>query len=246
MGKWNVIKDIYEGANWLNGAVLEHPKSMETRNGEDGHVGWGMAGVGADLVGFMHTVAPYMTGAKIAAAAEVPIIQAGLFTMMVMANTCGFGEPDEGGYFDQGSNKYAGLKSQLESAKRPETWEGDAAKEYEDRNTEHVKRAGELGRLDAMLRDAIKSEADQLDVTRKMLDRCQTSLGLCIVPAVALNFYLPWGPAASLAFQVASVAATLPPAEWRYLDLIDNSARNATLIRRAGAGYDQVAAQAQF
>ncbi|WP_082941583.1 EspA/EspE family type VII secretion system effector [Mycolicibacterium peregrinum] len=246
MSKWSVIQDLYEGANWLNGAVLEHPPSMDTRDGKDGHVGWGLAGVGADAVGFMHTVAPYMTGAKIAAAAEVPIIQAGLLTMMIMANTCGFGKPDAGGYFDQGSSKYAGLKTEVESAKRPDTWEGDAANEYEARNTEHTKHADELRRLDEMVRDAVKSEAEQNEVTRKMLDRCQTSLGLCIIPAVALNFYLPWGPAASLAFQVASVAATLPPAEWRYLDLIDNSARNATLIRRAGAGYDQVAAQAQF
>ncbi|MGV0807262.1 EspA/EspE family type VII secretion system effector [Mycolicibacterium setense] len=244
MSKWSVIQDLYEGANWLNGAVLDHPQSMDTRNGKDGHVGWGMAGVGADAVGFMHTVAPYMTGAKIATAAEVPIIQAGLLTMMVMANTCGFGEPDKGGYFDQGAKKFDEAKSKLDSANRPESWDSDAAKEYDARSREHAARADRLRKSDEAIRDAIKSEAEQNDVTRKMLDRCQTSLGLCIIPAVALNFYLPWGPAASLAFQVASVAATLPPAEWRYLDLIDNSARNATLIRRAGAGYDQVAAEA--
>jgi hypothetical protein len=102
-----------------------------------------------------------------------------------------------------------------------------------------------MAEVDRSVKEALEDEARQIDVTRKMLDRCQTVLGLAIPAAIALNAVPGWGQAASLAFQAAAVAGTVPPAEWRYLDLIDNSARNATVIRRAGAAYDQLAEDAR-
>ncbi|WKG04390.1 EspA/EspE family type VII secretion system effector [Mycolicibacterium sp. HK-90] len=236
--------DVYSSLNWANGLILDHPSGMDTRNGKDGHVGWGMAGVGSDFVGLVQSVGS-LGSTRLAGATATPIIQAALVVMMGMANSCGFGEPDKGGYFDQGASKFGEAKEKLEAATRPETWDSDAAKAYEVRNREHGWRADRLKAADEAIRDAIKSEAEQNGVTRKMLDRCQTTLGLAIVPAIALNAVPGWGQAASLAFQAAAVAGTLPPAEWRFLDLINNSAHNATVIRRAGATYDQVAAEAE-
>jgi hypothetical protein len=238
--------DAYSSLNWANGLILEHPKSMDTRNGQNGHVGWGLAGTGADLVGIMQPIAEW--GAKkfgnerIAAATATPIIQKALITMMVMGNTCGFGEPDKGGHFSNGATKFREAEDNLNSSTTtPPTWEADAAVEYGARNEEHAKRAARMAEIDDSVKEVLENEATQIDVARKMLDRCQTTLGLSIIPVLITRAIPPHGPALATLMEFAAVAATLPLAIDRYLDLIENSARNATLIRRAGAGYDQIA-----
>lgn len=236
--------DAYSWGNWGYG-MYDRGEGLQK---DDRHVGWAMAGYGNDAVGFVQPIgegiAKALGNARAAEAMATPIIQAGLFAMMAMSNTCGFGDPNTGDQFSQGAAKFGDVKNKLESAVRPASWDGDAANAYDARNREHSARVDRLKEADEAIKNAIKSEAEQNDVTRKMLDRCQTVLGLAIIPAIALNAVPGWGQAASLVFQTAAVAGALPPAEWRYLDLIDNSARNATLIRRAGATYDEVAAQA--
>ncbi|MFN6544259.1 EspA/EspE family type VII secretion system effector [Mycolicibacterium nivoides] len=233
--------DVYSSGNWVNGLILEHPKSAKE------HTGWAMAGIGADFVGFVQPVAE--AGAKkfgnerVAAATATPIIQKALIAMMVMGNTCGFGEPDKGGHFSNGAVKFNEASNALKSSTTPpSSWEGESSDRYGQRNDEHQGRAARMAEIDEAVKSALENEATQNDVTRKMLDRCQTVLGLSIVPAVVARAIPPAGPAIATGIEIAAVAATLPLAIDRYLDLIENSARNATLIRRAGAGYDQIAA----
>ncbi|MDV3125659.1 hypothetical protein M1247_12100 [Mycobacterium sp. 21AC1] len=238
--------DVYSSANWFNGLVNDHPSSM---GGNDGHVGWGMAGVGADFVGLLQPAAQEL-GTKLGAAnaakaAATPVIQAALLAMMGMANTCGFGDPDTGEAFNQGSDKFKETGQSLEATMSPDSWAGGSSDEYGKRNEEQQHRAARMAEIDGTVKDALANEAEQIDVTRKMLDRCQTTLGLSIVPAILAKAIVPGGPVISLGIEIAAVAATMPFALSRYKDLINNSAHNATLIRRAGAGYDQIAADAQ-
>lgn len=229
--------DIYSALNWGQGLV-ERPQSA----GE--HTGWAMAGVGADYVGLMQPLAEQgakkFNDARLASAAPTPIIRAGLLAMMGMSNACGFGGPEKGDRFAQGSEAFRAVSDTLGSTRPPDSWQGDASDTYNDRNREQQQRAAEMAKNDRTVKEVLDAEAEQVDVARKMLDRCQTTLGLSIPPAVALNFVAGWGPAASIVLQITAVAATLPPATTRFGLLASNAAHNATLIRRAGASYDQI------
>lgn len=65
------------------------------------------------------------------------------------------------------------------------------------------------------------------------------------MPALAWEVPPGAGEALSASIQLSVLAATLPACTGRYAQMIHDGARNATLVRRAGAGYDQVAAGAQ-
>lgn len=233
--------DIYSSLNWFNGLIREHPEGLED------HVNWSMAGFGADFVGLMQPLAEQggklAQSTNVASAAATPIIQKGLLALMAMSNTCGFGDPDEGGKFAESSGAFQSASDSMDATKPPHSWQGTSSDAYGDRNDEQRRRASQMAEVDSEIKAAIADEAEQVDVTRKMLDRCQTSMGLAIPIAIALKFAGPTGPAKSLLFEMATVAAAMPPALVRYTDLIDNSARNATLIRRAGATYDRIAAE---
>jgi hypothetical protein len=231
------LTDVYASLNYFYG-IPEHAKSASD------HTGWAMAGIGADFVGLMQPAvqagATALAAGRVAAAAATPIINAGLLTMMGMSNTCGFGNPDQGADFERGSASYQEVSRSHDGTKSPGTWQGGASDEYADRNDEQRRRAEALAEADETVKTVLAREAQQVDVARKMLDRCQTTLGLCIPPAIALNAVPGVGPAWSLAFQASSVAATLTPATVRYTQLIGQAAENATELRRAGATYDQI------
>lgn len=236
------LTDIYSSLNYFYG-IPEHAKSTGD------HVGWGLAGVGADFVGLLQpageATATALGAAKYATAAATPIINGGLLAMMGMANTCGFGEPDQGQDFEGSASAFHQVSDAHDGTRAPDTWEGDASDQYADRNDEQRRRAEALAEADATVQAVLADEAQQVDVARTMLDRCQTSLALCIPPAIALNLVPGWGQAASIAFQATAVAATLTPATARYTQLIGQAAENATQLRRAGATYDRIAEGAQ-
>lgn len=236
------LTDIYSALNWGQG-VVEHPQSA----GE--HTGWAMAGVGADFVGLTQALAEE-AGAKVgntrlAAAAATPIIRAGLLAMMGMSSACGFGGPEKGDRFGQGSEAFTTVSDALGSTKPPDSWQGDASGAYANRNHEQQRRADAMAEIDRTVKQVLDDEAEQVDVARKMLDRCQTSLGLAIPAALLAKTFPVGGAAISLGIEMAAVAATLPLAVDRFGNLAASAAHNATLIRRAGASYDEIASGAQ-
>jgi hypothetical protein len=235
------VTDVYSALNWGYG-VVEHPRSA----GE--HAGWAVAGVGADFVGLMQPLAEQgakkFGNARVASAAATPIIQAGLLAMMGMSNACGFGEPEKGDRFARGSEAFDGVGDELGSTTSPQSWQGDASDAYADRNHEQQRRAATLAEIDKTVKGVLDNEAEQVDVARKMLDRCQTVLGLSIPAAIVAKAIVPGGPAISLGIEIAAVGATLPLATARFGELVSNAAHNATLIRRAGASYDEITSAA--
>lgn len=233
--------DIYGGANWFYG-IPEHAKSAAD------NVGWSMAEIGTDYIGLMQTLGQVggetMGATTLAANLATPIISKGLMAMMAMSNLCGFGEPDNGLHFENGAKEFHGVAQELDQTDSPETWEGDASSAYGAQNDAHRSRAEELAKLDASVKAVVQREAGQLKHTRDTLDHTQTALGLCIPVAIGLKFAGPEGPALSLAFEIASVAASLPIAVESFGRMVSDSAHNATELRRAGGGYDRIAADA--
>ena len=233
--------DIYGGANWFYG-VPEHAK------GATDSAGWSMAGIGADYIGLMQTAGQLggeaMGAATVAANIATPIISKGLMAMMAMSNLCGFGEPDNGLHFDNGAKEFHGVAQDLDQTDSPGTWEGDASDAYGAQNDAHRSRAEELAKLDASVKAVIEREAGQLKHTRDTLDHTQTALGLAIPVAIALKLSGPWGPAAAMAFEIATKAPAMIIATESFGRMVSDSANNATELRRAGGGYERVAADA--
>lgn len=237
--------DLYNSANyWYSG--YQHVTGM----GES--PAWSAGGIAADFVGFMQPIgqatARALGATKQAAALETPIIEAALTAMNVMNNLCGFGGPDKGEQFAHGSDAFNAVKDELGSCRPPESWQGSSSEAYEDRNFEHQQRAATLAEIDRTVHDVLKNEAEQVDSTRTTIDHKQTWLTACIPPAVAaMAIELPPGAgiALSMAIQTAGVAATLPFCVEAFAQLGIDAAHNATLIRRAGASYDQIASVAQ-
>lgn len=237
--------DLYNSANyWYSG--YQHVTGM----GES--PGWAAGGIAADFVGFMQPIgqatARALGATRAAAALETPIIEAALTSMNVMNNLCGFGGPDKGEQFARGSDAFNAVADELGSCRSPESWQGSSSEAYGDRNTEHQQRATSLGEVDRTVRDVLANEAEQVDSTRTTLDHNQTILTAFIPPAVAamaINIPPGAGPLWSIGIQTAGVAATLPFCMEAFAQLGIDAAHNATLIRRAGASYDQIASAAQ-
>lgn len=232
---------IYEGFNWGK-SVIEHPMSAGD------HTGWAVAGTGADAVTLMQSLATdgakALQNARLAKAAATPIIRYGLLTMMGMSNATGIGEPETGDRFAQGAEGFKAVSDALGSTKPPASWQGNASDAYADQNQEQEQRADTMAEIDQTVKEVLDNEAHQVDVARKMLDRCQTVLSLSIPAAIAAKL-LPGGAAISIGIQSAAVGGTMPFALERFRGLAQNAARNATEIRRAGASYDDIASGAQ-
>lgn len=237
--------DLYNSANyWYSG--YQHVTGMGDSPG------WAAGGIAADFVGFMqpigHAAASALGATRAAAALETPIIEAALTSMNVMNNLCGFGGPDKGEQFAQGADAFNAVKDELGSCRPPDSWQGSSSDAYGDRNTEHQQRAASLAEVDRTVHDVLAKEAEQVESTRTNIDHNQTILTAFIPPAVAaMAVELPPGAgiALSMAIQTAGVAATLPFCMEAFAQLGIDAAHNATLIRRAGASYDQIASAAQ-
>lgn len=237
--------DLYNSANyWYSG--YQHVTGM----GES--PAWSAGGIAADFVGFMqpigHAAARALGATRAAAALETPIIEIALTSMNVMNNLCGFGGADKGEQFAHGSDAFNAVKDELGSCRPPDSWQGTSSEAYEDRNFEHQQRAASLAEIDRTVHDVLASEAKQVESTRTTIDHRQTILTAFIPPAVAaMAIEVPPGAglALSMSIQTAGVAATLPDCVDAFTQLGIDAAHNATLIRRAGASYDQIASVAQ-
>ncbi|ORV96253.1 EspA/EspE family type VII secretion system effector [Mycobacterium kyorinense] len=235
------LRDIYESFNFWKGLVYDHPQGVKK------DTAWSLTGIGADFVGFTHTIG-LQIGEKLEAAipeaAALPVIQGGLLAMMAMANTLGFGDPETGNGFAEGANAFNRIGETLGSTHPPDSWEGSASETYGERNKEQQQRAAEMAENDKTVREVLHREAEQVEKTRETLDHNATALTLSIIPALLALAIPVGGEVASMAVQVAAVAGTIPPCVKAVTQMTSDAAHNATLIRRAGAGYDSIASDA--
>ncbi|WP_304610623.1 EspA/EspE family type VII secretion system effector, partial [Mycolicibacterium sp. CBMA 295] len=211
MGTFNVLNALYMDSNYVYGTV-DHANGMKSS------VPWGMAGAASDFAGIMQTVAA-LGPAKFAAAAATPIINGGLIMLTVASNTLGFGRPEDGERFNRGAQHFYNAYQTLNTAAPPSDWEGTASDAYGARTTEQQDRASNMASYDSAIKKVLATEATQVESARDFVSKRQTALALCIAPAIALKFAGPAGPALSLAFETASVMATVPLA----MDRVENT-----------------------
>ncbi|MBU8825027.1 EspA/EspE family type VII secretion system effector [Mycolicibacterium goodii] len=237
--------DFYDIANnWYSGYSHVVGVSEDT--------GYTVAGLGANVVSFGQSLAregaQKLDNAKFAAAAATPIIAFGLRTMTIMSNLTGFEGPERGDRYGQGAEAFSGVSSGLDGTRSPDSWEGSSSDAYSDRNREQKDRAELMAETDRIVKEVLDKEAGEIVDTRRQIDHQMTELTWLIPAAIAAKFWNAppgSGEIASQIIQWGGVAKTLPIATQRMYRMIADSSENATVIRRAGATYDRIAAEAQ-
>jgi uncharacterized protein YukE len=236
-------RDLYSSGNFWYGGY-QHVTGMK-----DG-VGWNMAGVGADFVGFLQPIglagAKAVEATKFVEAVETPIIEAGLLTLMGMSNACGFAKPDRGQGFGLGSDAFQKIDDALGSTGAPDSWTGDAAGAYSAQNTVQAQRAKSLSEADRRIQHILEKQADQVQSTKDWLDHLTTMLTGFIPAAVAAYGYeIPPGSgvALSTAIQWTGFGATVPLATERFAELGYHATDNANAIREVAGAYGRIGSE---
>ncbi|WP_052235617.1 EspA/EspE family type VII secretion system effector [Mycolicibacterium setense] len=238
MGTLNIVNAVYMGGNYLGGAA-DHVA------GASSSVPWAMAGIASDFTGMMQTLAS-VGPAKYAAAASTPIINGGLIMLTIASNTLGFGRPEDGERFGRGADQFDVAHQTLGTAAPPPDWQGDASDAYGARTTEQQDRANNMASYDRAIQAVLFTEADQVQKARDFVSKRQTALALCIPAAIAMKFWGPGGPAISLAFEAASVMATVPFAMDRVENTVHEGKANAAQIDKITHDYDALTSTAEI
>lgn len=238
MGTFNVLNALYMDSNYVGG-VVDHGSGMKSS------VPWGMAGIASDFTGIMQTVASFGP-AKYAAAASTPIINAGLIALTVASNTLGFGRPEDGERFGRGAKDFGDAFLKLYGSIPPPDWEGDASDAYSARNSEQQDRATKMAEYDNAIKKVLATEADQVGKARDFVSKRQTALALCVPMAIWMKTWGPTGPVVSLAFEAASVMATVPLAMDRVENTVYQAKENAAQIDKVTHDYDALTSTAEI
>lgn len=238
MGTFNVLNALYMNGNYVGG-IVDHGSGVKSS------VPWGMAGIASDFTGMMQTVASFGP-AKFAAAAATPIINGGLIMLTVASNTLGFGRPEDGERFGRGARDFGDAFRKLYGSIPPPGWEGEASDAYGARNSEQQDRATKMASYDGAIQKVLATEADQVGSARDFVSKRQTALALCIPAAIALKAVPVAGPALSLAFEAASVMATVPLAMDRVENTVYQAKENAAQIDKVTHDYDALTSTAEI
>lgn len=177
------------------------------------------------------------------AAAETPIIDAGLMALSLMSNSCGFGTPDEGQGFGLGSDAFEKIENVLATTDAPDSWAGNGSEAYTGQNGWQHERAEKMRTIDRDLQHVLEREASQLNDTRQVIDYMTTALSFWILPAIdayAIEFPPGAGVALSMEIQTAAVAMTVPIATARFQQMTFEAAANAAEVSRIAAQYDEI------
>jgi hypothetical protein len=237
--------DFYDMANnWYSGYSHTVGVAEDTR--------YTVAGLGADVISSGQSIAregaQKLGDTRLAAAAATPIIAYGLRAMTIMSNLTGFEGPERGDRYGRGAEAFSEVSGNHDTTSSPDSWEGTGSQAYSDRNREQKDRAELMAETDRIVKEALDKEAGEIEDTRRQIDHQVTELTWLIPAAIAAKFWNAppgSGEIASQIIQWGGVAKTLPIATQRMYRMIADSSENATVIRRAGATYDRIAAEAQ-
>jgi hypothetical protein len=234
---------LYMDSNYFYG-IVDHA------NGMSSSIPWASAGIATDAMLLMQSLtasgASAMGAAEFAARAATPIINVGLVTITAASNTLGFGRPEDGERFSEGSRRFADAHVTLQNSEPPTDWQGEARNAYRDRNTEQQQRTNSMATFDGRIQEVLETEAGQVANTREFVSKRQTALAAAIPAAILAKGIVPAGPAISVGIEMAAVAGTVPFALERVVEMVDHSSDNADAIRQIGAQYGVLGDRAQM
>lgn len=175
-----------------------------------------------------------------------PIIEAGLLLLDSYSVMCGDPvTPDVGEMLGNGAAAFEQIEGDIKSAEPTGEWTGASSVTYALADSKQATRAADMAKADGKLQRIIADEAEQIGQTRDFIDERGSELHLAILPALAAlaPVFEPEGAAVSIAIQIAAVAATVPRATDRMIEMATNASANARDIRAVADDYTAVAGQ---
>lgn len=153
MGFWETVGDVAGKAKKAGEVITEIGKRC------------GLPGI----TRFGETVS---TAAGFLEIAPTPVLEGGQKVIEKMKETTGSGDPERGRGFAEGSRAFhEHAEVTLQAAKPDTTWSGGPApRAYERRNDEQQNRVAIMANADYEIANAINSEADEVQETRRILD----------------------------------------------------------------------------
>jgi hypothetical protein len=121
----------------------------------------------------------------------------------ILELTTGFGPPDEGDELKAGSQQFATVAGQLQSALPGNKWQGDASDNYADLNATLQTISQQMADLDLQLAALVKDQADWITHTRLAFGILKNFLLVAYVISMAMMAAPAFGPVASRIFSLA-------------------------------------------
>lgn len=174
-----------------------------------------------------------------------PIIGAALLAVNTMQLTCGFGDPETGDRFSEGSEHFNTISDTLKSATPTDVWNGTGSDSYTGQNERQQDRAAAMSKIDTAVKGIVANQAKQVEATRDMLDVVATSMTICIPVAIVIGKCPPAGPAQQMAFELGVVAGAMPVAMGAMTRMRYQSSSNTQQFMRAANAYQEIAAGAK-
>jgi hypothetical protein len=233
----------YLNSNYVYG-ITDHANGMASS------IPWASVGIATDAMSLMQLLgtsgATAMGATAFAAGAATPIINVGLNTLTGASNTLGFGRPEDGERFTDSAQQFTEANTTLQDSVPAADWQGGARDAYRDRNIEQQQRTIGMATFDGRVQAVLAKEAGEVDSTRDFVSKCQTMLAAAIPAAIAARFIPPAGTATSVAIEVAAVAATVPVALKRTVEMVSHANDNADVIRQITSHYQTLGERAQM
>ena len=147
--------------------------------------------------------------------------------------------PDVGAMFGNGASAFERVEAQVKSAEPTGDWTGTSSIAYALADSQQATRAADMSRADGKLQRIIADEAQQVEQTRNFIDDRGSELHIAILPALAAlaPIFEPEGLAVSVAIQIAAVAATVPPATDKVVEMAWKASANARNIAAVADEY---------
>jgi len=176
-------------------------------------------------------------GKAINGAAASEILDAGQLLIAGMRLTTGWGDPEQGESFGQGSARFTNVGETVGSAYPGEDWQGAGADAYSVANRRQAGSTAAMAVLDRSVQTVIAREAYQVAYSRDKLDDQSNYLGDLSYTTWSIALIPGVGRAMKSAFEMAAVHSALSLCSFELHHLSQEAGENASELRELAGEY---------
>ena len=176
-------------------------------------------------------------GKAIKGAAGSEILDAGQVLIAGMRLTTGWGDPEQGEPFGQGSARFSSAGETVGSAYPGEDWQGDGADAYSVANRRQAGHTAAMAVLDRSVQTVIAREAYQVAYHRDKLDDVSNYLGDLSYVTWSIGLIPGVGKELKAAYELAVVNAAVGVCGFELYHLSQEVGENATELRELAGEY---------
>ncbi|MCH9730551.1 MAG: hypothetical protein K0U84_12905 [Actinomycetia bacterium] len=184
------------------------------------------------------------SGKPIKSAFGSPILKAGQVLIGGMRLTTGWGDPERGEAFGQGSARFTHAGETVASSYPSEEWQGSGSQAYATANRRQADHTESMAALDRNVEAVIEREAYQVAIHRNKLDDQSGFLGDLSYVTWAMALIPGYGKAAKILVEAGAVSAALSACTYELYQLSQEAGENAEQLRELVEEYSALSRKA--